>query len=204
VKVKTKENLIKFNKALVEGCRAHGFRSGGGLRVVSLEKDGKSKGYGEHPNIEEALVHAGEDYVAGGRRYCDVYGRLHNQYLTGSCDASSDLDAWLLKGHSFDAWREGESIVVQLEGLRRTRTPDNVIDSVKATGEPVRWKSRGFTYETSQSRLPNGEPSFSSRVVSGITGYNADAWMYPIAKTGHGRDFQEALVSAFGADEVEQ
>ena len=41
--------LIGINKALKEGGRLHAFLSGSGLRVVRIEKNGKLKGYGEHP-----------------------------------------------------------------------------------------------------------------------------------------------------------
>ena len=62
-------SLDHLQQALRNGAKLHAFLSGGGLRVVRLEKGGKLLGYGEHPYIEEALRHADEDTEAGGRPY---------------------------------------------------------------------------------------------------------------------------------------
>ena len=78
--------------ALRKGNVIRAFLSGGRLRVVHIEKGrhGKLTGYGEHPNIEDALKHAAEDFAAGQRDYKKVYGEkgLYPHYLSGSSSAS--------------------------------------------------------------------------------------------------------------------
>lgn len=106
-----------ISQALFEGCRLHAFRSGGGLMVVRVsEADGKLRGYGEHPHIDEALDYADEDYLAGGRKYTDVYGKIHPHYLTGNSNAISPLDAWVKRGRTFDAFCDNDGFVVELHG----------------------------------------------------------------------------------------
>jgi hypothetical protein len=48
--IKKRNKIMKLagiEKALAEGCKVHAFCSGGGLRVVRIEKNGKLKGYGD-------------------------------------------------------------------------------------------------------------------------------------------------------------
>jgi hypothetical protein len=82
----------------------HAFRSGGGLRILRLERDKELVGYGEAPNFDTALEYLEEDVAAGGHNYEDVYGenKLHPHYLTGTTKTSSNIDRWLLSGNSFD------------------------------------------------------------------------------------------------------
>lgn len=106
--------------ALKNGCVLHAFRSGGGLRVVRIEKEkrgGDLVGYGEHPMAADAFSHANEDYLAGGRKYEKVYGKIHPHYLTGAVPSGNDpLDAWIYKGFELDAYYENKKIVVELTG----------------------------------------------------------------------------------------
>lgn len=109
-----------IDQALERGNRLHGFLSGGGLRVIRLELDGELKGYGEHPNVDEALIHASEDFSAGGRDYYEVYGKLYPHYLTGSSEITSPLDGWLLRGRTIDAYRVYRGKVrVELTGMNK-------------------------------------------------------------------------------------
>jgi len=106
-----------ISAALKCGCRLHAFRSGGGLMVVRISETGeKLKGYGEHPHIDEALDYADEDCLAGGRKYTDVYGKIHPHYLTGTNEATSPLDAWIKRGRTFDAYCKDDEFVVELHG----------------------------------------------------------------------------------------
>lgn len=86
------ENL---DRALQDGCVVRAFRSGGGVRVVRVERDENLVGYGEHPHIEEALELADRSYL--DPKFDGDY------YLTGSPEPSSKLDAHLLRGRKFRA-----------------------------------------------------------------------------------------------------
>lgn len=211
-----RENAYKFppkdtppfpsvHKALQEGYKLHAFRSGGGLRVVRLDRGSDAcRGYGEHPNVEEALNFLEEDTLAGGRPYGTVYGKLHPHYLTGSNTASSNLDAWLLRGHTFDCWQEDEEVVFQLNGHVRTETPPDVEKRIAELefGEGALWKNRGFTYFTEKTKGFRGGVAFTTRVVDSPD-EKRDAWMYRVTKTGCGKDIWEAMKNAFAADEKE-
>jgi len=196
--------LKGLEKSLEEGCKLHGFRSGGGLRVIRLEQEGNLRGYGEHPNVEDALSHADEDFLAGGREYKTVYGKSKPHYLTGSQTVTSPLDGWLIQGKTIDAYMQEGEVVVELRGLARTETPEDIMEQVKQTEQPVTWQNRGYTFETRPSKFPNGEPCYSTSILESPEGRNgADPWMYDIVKTGKGKGFFEALGKAIEAKEVE-
>jgi hypothetical protein len=199
--------LKGIDRALNEGNRLHGFRSGGGLRVIRLEQEGKLTGYGEHPSADEALKHTDEDFLAGGRDYHEVYGKLNPHYLTGSHEVTSPLDGWLLQGHTVDAHRTDEGNVrVELTGLTETRQPQAVLDQAKALRRPIVWMERGFTYETTYDPhlFPNGDEGHSTKVLDVPEGKDQHrAWMYYRTKTGEGKAFNEALDKAFEAPDRE-
>lgn len=202
-----KVELKGIDRALNEGNRLHGFRSGGGLRVITLKRRGKSTGYGEHPSADEALVHADEDFLAGGRDYHEVYGKLYPHYLTGSHEITSPLDGWLLQGHTIDAYKTDEGrIRVELTGVTETRKPQVVLDQAKTLRRPIVWMDRGFTYETTYypHLFPNGDEGHSTRVIDVPKGKDEhSAWMYYRTKTGDGVDFNEALSKALEASDSE-
>lgn len=206
-----------IERALREGCRMHGFSSGGGLRVIRLEKITKPakpiKGiigyskliaYGEHPHVEDTLKHLNEDYFAGGRPYKKVYGKKHPHYLTGDRFSSSNIDYWLRSGNSFDCWFENGEVYFQLSGYGVTSAPKDVVDKVRETGTSIQWHDRGYTYETTAVAFANGEIGCSSAVIETPADRpNNDPWMYHIQKTGHGQNFWEAMIAAFAAPEIE-
>ena len=184
--------------ALLNGCKLHVFMSGGGLRVASLTVGDKQKGYGEHPYLETALSHVGEDYLAGGRPYKEVYGGIYDHYLTGSSSPSTDLDAQIRRGRNLDAWRGDDgSIICEINGSADTPTPKGLRDAVMKDGQPREFKHRGFVYKISPSRFPNGEACVSIAIVGGRKPKNgAEGWFYPIVKTGKGSTFAEASQAA--------
>lgn len=204
-RVQEHQPLMGIEKALEDGCKIHGFRSGGGLRVVRIEQAGILKGYGEHPSADHALHHANEDFLAGGREYNDVYDKQHLHYLTGSTEMTSPLDGWLRRGNTFDASKISGQVVLELFGYAHTEAPNEVIKKVDETGQPVTWTNRGYTYETKASRFPNDEPCHSTSIIKSPTEKEdgADPWMYEIVKTGTGKKLSEALENAFKAKEVE-
>jgi hypothetical protein len=197
--------LDGIRTALQGGHRVRAFLSGGGLRVIRIEKEGNLKGYGEHPHVDEALTYADEDFKKGGRPYKEVYGVDKDHYLTGSREKSNELDGWILQGRKFEVWQENEIIFFKLIGMTQTRSPQPIIEQVLSSGESITWENRGYTYESYKSTFPNGSPSVSTKVIKKPEGVRsgADPWMYDISKTGQGSDFWEACQNAFQAEEIE-
>lgn len=191
--------------ALQEGCHVRAFLSGGGLRVVRIEKADILKGYGEHPYIAEALAHADEDFKKGGRPYKEVYGKSLEHYLTGSSEASDELDAWILRGRKFEVWQEEQIVFFKLAGLAEVRTSQEIIDIVRSTGQDIEWEHRGYTYKSYRSFWGTQQKSVSTKVIKkpDEERSNSDCWMYPFSKTGQGSDFWAACQNAFKAPEVE-
>lgn len=195
--------LVGIYQALEDGCKMHAFLSGGGLRVIRLEHKETLKGYGEHPDVVEALVYAGEDYVAGGRPYDEVYGKIYPHYLTGQSLPASNIDAWIRMGRSFDVWQEGKEIVFQLNGYHDTTAPESVATRARA-GERVRWVERGFVFESYPYVFANSEVGYGTEVISKPEGKaHNDAFFFRITKTGRSLDLWEAMAAAFDAEEVE-
>jgi hypothetical protein len=191
-----------IDEALKDGCRLHAFRSGGGLRVIRLEKGGKLKGYGEHPDVLEALNHAQDDYKAGGRPYHEVYGGTHPHYLTGSSEASGPLDRWLLGGHTFDASIQDGRVQVELIGTEHQEQPEGVLEKVTKNQETVEWAARGFRFRSTPSYHHNGV-GCSTKVVSSPEG-KKDAWYYSVVKQGQADTFFGAVEAALSAEPVER
>jgi len=199
--------LQGIETALQKGCRLHSFLSGGGLRVIRLEtKDGNLKGYGEHPYVDDALTHANEDYLVGGRKYHEAYGEngKYPHYLTGSTSSVSDLDAWVCQGRTFDAWWENDQFVVELHGRQDRQdvhAPEELYVRVLAIGAKEIWENRGFRYEITRNKFSNGEPCTSMRCLNPKKGIGH--LMYQFTKTGRAKTFSEALTAAFAAEQVE-
>ncbi len=86
-----RETYPNLEKALKDGAKIHIFQSGGGLRVVRVEKDGKLISYGEYPYLSGALSHAETDF---GLSYEEQYSgkkAKYRHYLTGARAKSFDL-----------------------------------------------------------------------------------------------------------------
>ena len=130
-------NYPYLEKTIRKGARLHAFRSGGGLRVVSIN-DSDDPGYGEHPYVYEALQYAEEDAKAGGREYKEVYGKLHDHYLTGDPTPSGGLDAWTLTGRSWDISFKDGKFVFESKYLRQLEPPKEISDQAIATGERLK------------------------------------------------------------------
>lgn len=190
--------------ALRSGAKLHAFLSGGGLRVVRLEQDDKLLGYGEHPHLSNAFEYCEEDTKAGGRPYGEVYGKLHDLYVTGSTTTNDELDAWIRRGRSFDVTvRDGVTEAV-LHGYQDNEAPAGFQERAMK-GETLTWTSRGYTYRISPYHFPNGEPGSSTVVIESPKDkrHGADSSMWPITQTATGSTLLEALLAALKAPPVE-
>ena len=205
----SRPRLNGIDQALKQGHKLHGFLSVRGLGVIRLELDSRLTGYGEHPNPDEALVHADEDFLAGGSDYDKVYDKLHPHYLyvdgSEGAGATSPLAGWFRQGYTtLDAdykTDEGKTVVA-LTGLIRVEQPKEVWAQVKADHKPIVWTDRGFTYETTYNphSFPVGDEGCSTRVIGVPEGRDEnEAWRYFRVKSGEGDDFSEALEKAFAA-----
>jgi hypothetical protein len=114
-----------LGKAIKRGYHFYGFRSGGGLRVLSLGKEDKKQDfYGEHPNVGPALEILCDDWDHGSKRpYRETYGKVYDHYLTGSSEADSLLDAWILRGYNIRVRMNGDQIEAHLEGYNENIEP---------------------------------------------------------------------------------
>lgn len=136
------KSYFSIEEALKDGFNFHSFRSGGGLRVLRLDKKDDEKGYyGEAPNYINALRILIDDLSAGGRKYKDVYGKIETHYLTGAYPDQNDaVDCLLYQGHNVDATFKNEAIVVTISKLIHLRTPKEVCNIVTTENKNVRWK----------------------------------------------------------------
>ena len=188
-----------IDQALRDGCRLHGFRSGGGLRVIRVERGGEHGkrgpdliGYGEHPHAEAALRHAEADVKAGGRPYKEVYGGEQPHYVTGSSSASSRLDEVLLSGGDFDAWAEVDgTIVATTERTRQQDFPKDLITEVEHSRQTARFEARGYIFD-----LVPADVGVWIKVASCPEGGSerAATW-YEEVRTGRGATLAEAMAA---------
>lgn len=195
-----------LEQALREGGRIHGFRSGGGLRVVDIKCGTTQVAYGEAIHIMEAFRILAEDFRAGCRPYRTVYGPIEPFNESGAPTLEDYLDDWIFRGHTFDVHFEEGQFVFILSGLKRQKTPEDILEQVWK-GRTVQWEERGFKFETK----PLGSGLFGIRLVAstsvlscpeGKTKVDSD-WVN-ITKTGKASTLQEALDEAFLTDSVNQ
>lgn len=184
--------------AMAIGAKLHGFRSGGGLRVIRVEMSGRLIGYGEHPSADEALRHADEDVLAGGRPYKEVYGGKYEHYLTGSSEVTSALDAVLLRGGTCDAWAEFGLVVFEATFTEEVKFPEDVLRDVYA-GATRRWSDgEGYEFEFTPMRFPNGEMGAQVTTLKRPDGADSFNDTYrKRTRRGLGKTFAEALLAAF-------
>lgn len=161
-----------LSKALKKGQTIHGFRSGGGLRVVRLHDKGKLHAYGEHPYVYNALEHAEADCKAGGRKYDKVYGKIYDHYLTGA-EAQGGFDSWVAMGRGFDFLFLNEKFVFKSKYSSRRKVPKEIEEQVKSSKKTVLWKADGLEFESKLHPYANGEFG----VMTGcITETEDDVW----------------------------
>ena len=127
--VSYKEFYPNLEKALRDGAKIHIFRSGGGLRVVRVEKKGELISYGEHPYLSGALAHAESDF---GLSYAEQYGDdgKHLHYLTGEYPKFSDpIDAYISGDNTLDIFysEKCKSIFCTTPPKSHLKRPDDIL-----------------------------------------------------------------------------
>lgn len=208
MKTKTKEEAFEVvEKYIRKGARLHAFLSGGGLRVLRVEKvkSGKLLGYGEHPDVNDAFRILADDLKAGGRDYDDVYNNEEETaYLTGQSEPTDKLDAWVRKGYGFDAFIKNKKMVFVLKGWEHQPHPGDIEARVRA-GETVEWESpRGYRFKSHPDFFPNGEAATVTETIFVPVGKTRHHdWMWQATKTGQGDTLAQAMEAAFEAEPVE-
>lgn len=194
--------LSHITTALQAGARLRAFRSGGGLRVVRIERGkrgGKLIGYGEHPHIQEALN-------LTNKTLRPVIGRMPKRsvYMTGASSADGPLDEWILCGHTFDAWAESDGTIVahMLNPSFSNEVPETLLKKALAEGS-AEWHDRGGIHLVhSVSYHPKRDEHRYDYGLKEIKRCTQNV-MYPVAKTGRGKNFDEALQEALKAPQLE-
>lgn len=207
MKTSKEEAFEVVEKYLRKGARLHAFLSGGGLRVLRVEKVKNDKliGYGEHPDVNDAFRILADDLKAGCRNYDDVYNNEEETaYLTGQSTPTDKLDAWVRKGYTFDAFIQRNRIFFVLKGWEHQPHPGDVEARVRA-GETVEWESpRGYKFKSHPDRFPNGEAATVTETIFVPEGkIRLHDWMWQATKTGKGLTLAEAMEAAFEAEAVE-
>jgi hypothetical protein len=156
---------VSLSAALKKGQTIHGFRSGGGLRVVRLSKGDKLKAYGEHPYVYNALDHAEEDCMMGGRSYNKVYGKIYDHYLTGA-QPQGGFDSWVYCGRAFDFMYENGKFVFSSKFSRQRKVPKEIDERVRTTGKTELWESDGYHFETSLHTTHSGYRGAMTRLLT--------------------------------------
>ena len=130
----------------------HIFRSGGGLRVSSIEVPEKHKPYvsskiefyGEGPNLEESLRILNDDIEARGREYKDVYGPIETHYLTGSYAKDKNIpDALIVSGGTIDVCfvqEENSVYKVEMKTFVEHQTPPEILKWIFDGSNPILWE----------------------------------------------------------------
>lgn len=200
---KEKKNIKILEKALSEGGILKVFLSGGRLRIARIDKNDKEIAYGEGLNISNAYNDLTEDYLAGGREYKSVYGKLKPHYTEAqmSNDIHDLFEEFLLMGCEFFAWKEKEQYIFQIKGTLRSVIPKEIINKVLQTGKSVEWEFVGFVHRIykNKNNFPNGDPRVSSEIIKipeGLKWYEEKN----ICKTGEGSDLQTAIQNALNAE----
>ncbi len=188
-------------EALKQGFFFYSFRSGGGLRVLSLGQSDKSssRAYGEGPNFEYALHILAKDFQAGGRKYEDVYGVTCPNYVTGQADPNSPIDAAILNGNNIRARWDGQFLAV-VTTFVLDYTPKDVTDQVLATGKPLQSTRRGIVFESTPMVCANGVPGVSTRI---ITNPENKPLHYRATSSARAVTLKEAFLAALEAPLVE-
>lgn len=197
-----------IEKALKDGATMTCFRSGGGLRVVCIDKKGKNGkdkliAYGEHPHIENALLHAEEDLRDGFLEYKKKYdGKHHTHYLTGSMSQSSPLDGMILASTTAKITYnlDKKKFEAQFHNVyKRYEMPFEVRKQVEADHVVVCWSDnvRKISYRSS----PSERGGINTSCIS--ENNKRDPFMYKCTKTGYSKSLKKSIKEAIDATEIE-
>lgn len=192
--------MKNIETALKVGYTIHGFRSGGGLRVLSMKKaECKKEFYGESCDLQNALRILNDDVKDGGRKYEDVYdGKTELHYLTGSYSSEDDaVDAWVCCGRKFDVHFDGLFIIDMTES-EDIPTPKSIIERVQKNRETAYWKllKNKRIFKSSPVIFANGEVGCSTGPIGGWSGKESIDERIKFERIATGETLEIALKNA--------
>jgi hypothetical protein len=172
-----------FTEALAEVLKRENvflkaFRSGGGLMVVRIEEDcgvhedNIKLGYGEHPMLFEAILHAVEDVIDGILSYKEKYSyedSKYPHYLTGSYEFESIIESHILQGEGLKIHFVDGNFEITLEGHEHLRVPKEIQDYLiyrAKTGHSFKmmhWMSQGIIKVSKAEKFADGQWGVSSQ-----------------------------------------
>lgn len=155
------------------------FRSGGGLMVVHIleEVDGEENnvlGYGEHPMLFKAMLHAIEDIIDGKLSYEDKYSKENSKYpnyLTGSYEFESLIEEKILQGEDLKIRFIDDQYQITLEGYEHISVPKEIQDYLVYRAETnhsfrmIHWMSQGIIKVSKAIKFANGSWGVTSTDV---------------------------------------
>lgn len=169
--------------------RLYFFRSGGGLRVGRLEDCAttteKLLGYGEDIQFEPALLAVEENMQ--GKPY-------KTEYWTGTSEASSNIDRWILMGHSFEIrnLRGGDQPWHFESKFSHDLNFKQYHEEVAKTRKAITKEIDGIVYSFEPSHFPSGTECTSGRVVENRSGL--DPWYRDVKIEYRAETFDQLLV----------
>lgn len=190
-----------INEALLLGFKLHCFRSGGGLRVLRLDRmfQGKNKCYyAESHNFYDALRILEDDIVAGGREYSEVYGIIENHYLTGSYSEGNNIDTWVCSGNPFDVKFEIDKCVIDMSTKEDICVPKEIANKVQENKTPIYWKTpyTDRIFKTEQYKFADNSIGCSTTTIPSRSGLQVIDEMVNFLRLSYGDVFEDALEAA--------
>ena len=116
----------------------------------------------------EAFRHADEDYLAGGRPYKKVYGKLYDQYYTDSFMSDCAMDQFVKSGYNIDLKKSvDEKVFLTAHWTERIDIPKNIKNKILVNYETIFWNSDGRIFESKPEFFPSGDIGFSTKYILG-------------------------------------
>lgn len=192
-----------INDTLKTGFNLHCFRSGGGLRVLRLERilQGENKSYyAESYNFYDALRILEDDIIAGGRKYSDVYGVIEEYYLTGSFSSGENLDTWVCGGKPLDILFNFDTnrFIIDMSTKEDIHAPQEIVNKVHENNIPIYWKTSHINriFKSEQYVFADNSIGCSTSTIPSRNGIEANNEMVTFPRLSYGDTFEDVLEAA--------
>jgi hypothetical protein len=155
------EKFCNIENVLRSGRVINGFSSGGGVRVLRIDRPKKNEYYAEGATIYEAFFEL-EEIIKNKNHKAKMY-------FTGAYpDKDKPFDIWCRIHDSFSLkYKEKYKFFgIDIKWLDFENTPSHITETVFRTGKDLIYKNEtGKIWHVGMSIFPNGEPAaFSKRL----------------------------------------